>query len=188
MGHIVVTTRYSNQQGSKSRQNPCQILPTKNIGDLSARVKTMSLGTNYSTVSTVWSGVLPVFHHLNYKLNYREITSYREQSRSTRIVVAYPRSALSAKKRTNHAPISFDQQAQVSRTHTSCRSMQYYTMDTEVHGSGGLEPVKLAREPTSSRPKPSLSLKNAPRILPVRRSLLALVGRKQTVVRDQVFP
>ena len=28
----------------------------------------------------------------------------------------------------------------------------------------------------------------APRILPVRRSLLALVGRKQTVVRDQLLP
>ena len=28
----------------------------------------------------------------------------------------------------------------------------------------------------------------APRILPVRRSLLALVGRKQTVVRDPLFP
>ena len=32
-------------------------------------------------------------------------------TRSTRIVVAYPRPALSATKPTNHAPISFDQQA-----------------------------------------------------------------------------
>ena len=33
---------------------------------------------------------------------------YREQPRSTRIVVAYPRPAFSATKRTNYAPISFD--------------------------------------------------------------------------------
>ena len=42
--------------------------------------------------------------------------------------------------------------------------------------------MKPAREPASSRPKPCASLKNAPRILPVRRSLLALVARKQTVL------
>ena len=48
--------------------------------------------------------------------------------------------------------------------------------------------MKPAHEPASSRPKPCASLKNAPRILPVRRSLLAIVGRKQTVVRGQLFP
>ena len=42
------------------------------------------------------------------------LTPYREQPRSTRNIVAYPRPAFSATKRTNHAPISFDQQAQVS--------------------------------------------------------------------------
>ena len=37
------------------------------------------------------------------------LTPYREQPRSTRIVVAtYPRPAFSATKRTNYAPISFD--------------------------------------------------------------------------------
>ena len=41
----------------------------------------------------------------------------------------------------------------------------------------------------SERPeKPCVSLTNALRILPVRRFLLALVGRKQTVVRDQDSP
>ena len=45
---------------------------------------------------------------------------YREQPRSTRIVVAYPRPAFSAAKRTNYAPISFDQQVQVSRGATHC--------------------------------------------------------------------
>ena len=32
----MVTTRYSDQQGSKSRQNPCQVQPPENIGNLSA--------------------------------------------------------------------------------------------------------------------------------------------------------
>ena len=60
---------------------------------------------------------------------------------------------------------------------------------TEVHGGGDLgQLVKPAREPGPSRPKPCAPLKNAPRILTVRCSLLALVERKQTVVRDQLFP
>ena len=50
------------------------------------------------------------------------LTLYREQSRSTRIVVAYPRSAFSATKLTNHASIGFNQQAQVSQRQTSCRN------------------------------------------------------------------
>ena len=50
------------------------------------------------------------------------------------------------------------------------------------------EVVEPTREPASNCPKPYASLKNSPRILPVRRPLLALVGRKQTVVRDQLFP
>ena len=106
--------------------------------------------------------------------------------RSTRIVVAYPRPAFSATKRTNHAPISFDQQAQVSQGHTSSFKNKG-NWNSEVHGGGGLELVIPAREPASSRPKPCASLKNAQRILPVRRSLVALVGRKQNVVRDHLF-
>ena len=39
--------------------------------------------------------------------------------------------------------------------------------------------MKPARTPASSRPKPYASVKNAPIILSVRRSLLALVERKQ---------
>ena len=47
--------------------------------------------------------------------------------------------------------------------------------------------MKPAREPASSRPRPCVSLKNAPSILPVRRSVLVLVGRKQTALRVQLF-
>ena len=110
----------------------------------------------------------------------------RETSIDSDCCRLYPRPAFSAKRRTNHAPISFDKQAQVSQGHTSCRKKESW--NTEVHGGGGVELVKPAREPASSLPKPCASLKNAPPILPVRCSLLALVGRKQTVVRDQLFP
>ena len=40
------------------------------------------------------------------------LTPYREQFRSIRIVDAYPRPVFAATKWTNHAPISFDQQAE----------------------------------------------------------------------------
>ena len=124
-GHIMVTTRYSNQQGSKSRQKLCD---------------STSDGTNQCQNDS--SNLL---------------TPYREQPRSTQIVVAYPRPAFSATKRANNAPISFDQQVQVSQGHTSCRDTE--NLNTEVHGGGGLEWVKLTREPASSRSKPSASLK-----------------------------
>ena len=83
---------------------------------------------------------------------------YREQPRSTRIVVAYPRpAAFSATERTNYAPTSFDQQVQVSQSHTSYKSRE--SRNTEVHGGGGLGLVKPAREPASSRSKPCAFLK-----------------------------
>ena len=85
------------------------------------------------------------------------LTPYWEQPRSTRIVVAYPRPAYSAAKRTNYAPVNFDQQVQVSQGHTSYRNKEDW--NTEVHGGGGLELAKPAREPASSRSKPCVSLK-----------------------------
>ena len=85
------------------------------------------------------------------------LTPYREQPRSTRIIVAYPRPAFSATKRTNYAPTSFDQRVQVSQGHTLFKNKE--NRNTEVHGGGGLELVKLAREPASSRSKPCASLK-----------------------------
>ena len=57
-----------------------------------------------------------------------------------------------------------------------------------THRVGGLELVKPARKLVSSRPKPCVSLKNAPEILPLFRSLLALVGRNPTVVGDHLSP
>ena len=56
-----------------------------------------------------------------------------------------------------YVPTSFDQQFQVSQGHTSYKNKE--NRNTEVHGGGGLELVKPAREPASSRPKPCASLK-----------------------------
>ncbi|CAN0005587.1 unnamed protein product, partial [Ascophyllum nodosum] len=98
------------------------------------------------------SGVLQVFQNLGYKIqrrlsvvlliyqSHRHFTSngtgqfqngssnllspYRDQPRSSRNVVVYPWPVFSAPKRTNHTPISFDQQAQVSRGHTSCKKKE----------------------------------------------------------------
>ena len=91
------------------------------------------------------------------------LTPCGEQSRSTRIVVAYPRPAFSATKRTYHDPISFYQQAQVSQGHNARKKK----CSTEVHSGGGLELVKTAREPASSRPKPCASLKHSQESCPV---------------------
>ena len=51
-GHIMVTPRYSNQQGLKSRQIHCQVRLTKNIGNLPASRRCLWIRT---TFSTVWS-------------------------------------------------------------------------------------------------------------------------------------
>ena len=74
-GHIMVTTRYSDQQGSKSRQ------------------KVMRLYKRW--------------HRPISKRFIKPPYSIREQPRSTRNVVAYPRPAFSAKNRKNYAPTSF---------------------------------------------------------------------------------
>ena len=58
----------------------------------------------------------------------------------------------------------------------------------KAHGDGVLELVKPAREPDLAAQSPVHPWKNAPGILPARRSLLALVGRRPTVVRYQLFP
>ena len=84
-------------------------------------------------------------------------TPCREQFRSTRILVAYPRPAISATKREIYAPISFDQQAQVSLGHISYRKKE--NINTAVHSGGGLELEKPARGPVSTRRKPCASLK-----------------------------
>ena len=59
---------------------------------------------------------------VNVKKTTTTTTPYREQPRSTRNVVAYPRPAFSAKNRENYAPTSFDQQVQVSQGHTLYRN------------------------------------------------------------------
>ena len=66
-------------------------------------------------------------------------------------------SVLSNKSDEEYVSTSFDQQFQVSQGHTSYKKKE--NRKTEVHGGGGLELVKPAREPAFSRPKPCASLK-----------------------------
>ena len=86
-------------------------------------------------------------------------------------------------KADNHAPISFDQHAEVFQGHVVQKIKESCTI--KVHRGGALELVKPARESASSHPKPCTFLKNVPGVFPVRRSLLALVEQK-TVVRDHI--
>ena len=68
-----------------------------------------------------------------------------------------PTTSVLSNKSDKYVPTSFDQQFQVSQGHTSYKSKENW--NNEVHGGGGLELVKPAREPASSRPKPCASLK-----------------------------
>ena len=106
-------------------------------------------------------------------------TPYGEQPRSTRIVVAYLRSAFSATKRINHVPIS-----QVSQVHFMQKNTE--NCCTEIHGGGGLGLVEPARDPACSRPKSCASLKSAPFFFAC---LLLIVGpRRKKTDRGQRFP
>ena len=58
--------RCSNQQGSKLRQNPCDVQTAREHRELVC-IKTMCIWVR-STASTIWSGVLPAFRNLNNKL------------------------------------------------------------------------------------------------------------------------
>ena len=149
----MVTTRYSDQQGSKSRQSV---------------MHSTSNGTNQCQNGS--SNLL---------------TSYREQPRSTQIVVACPRPPFSATKRTNYTPISFDQQVPVSQGHRT--EMRKIEIPRSMAIDGGLELVKPARGPASSRPKPCASLKKPHESRP----FAAPCGprrKKKTVGQTLAFP
>ena len=96
-----------------------------------------------------------------------------------------PTTSVLSKKPEKYAPTSFDLQVQVSQGHTLYRNKKKW--NTEIHGGGGLELVKSAREPAPSRPKPCASLKKPHESCPFA-APCGLVGRKMTVVRHQLFP
>ena len=113
------------------------------------------------------------------------LTPYREQPRSTRIVVAYPRPAFSATNRTNtFQTVLINNSKFLKATHRtkirkieiprsmvvealswwSRRASQHPAVQSPVHP--WKSPTNLARSPLH----------------------VALVGRKMTAVRDQLFP
>ena len=114
------------------------------------------------------------------------LTPYREQSRSTRNVVAYPRPAFSAKKRKNYAPTSFDQQFQVSQGHTFCTEIR----KIEIPRSMVVEALNWWSRRASQHPAVQSPVHSWKSPMNLARSplLVALVERKMTVVRDQLFP
>ena len=68
-GHIMVTTRYTDQQGSKSRQNPRQVQPTEIIGNLSASRRYFGYNLEF-----LLAGVLQVFQNLIYSKLQRKLS------------------------------------------------------------------------------------------------------------------
>ena len=73
---------YSNQQGSKSRRNLCQVQPTVNIGNSSASRRCLWVR---NTVSTAVSGVRPVFQNPNYKLQRRPSDVLPHPTKSSKV-------------------------------------------------------------------------------------------------------
>ena len=118
--------RYSDQQGSKSRQNPCQVQPTENIGNLSRSFLALTIlsegytKTRYATLYKQW-------HQPKSK---RFIKPPFSISRATSIdsdCCRLPTASALSNKVDNHAPISFDQQAQVFQGHTPYRNKETYS-------------------------------------------------------------
>ena len=225
----MMTARYSNQQASKSRRNPCPVQPSEKIGIFSASYRCLWVRTSASTVSSAstiisecvflqatektLSDVLPICQTKSLKATQKRflaIGGLHEdklcdtlqgmvptnnvktvhhtsllpiESNSDRVGLLSPTHG--QRTRQQHGQMTFHS-VLINHGHASCKNKE--NCGTEVQGDRGLELVKPTREPASGHPHPRASLKNAPGILPVRRSLLALVGRKQTVVRNQLSP
>ena len=105
-------------------------------------------------------------------------TPYREQPRSTRIVVAYPRPAFSATNRTNCAPTSFDRQVQVSQGHTLYKNKEIEIPRSMVVEALGWRSRRASQHLAVQSPvdpwKSPTNLARSP-------LLVALVGRNKTV-------
>ena len=116
--------------------------------------------------------------------------SLPKATRSTRIEVAYPQPAFSVTQRINrHAPTSLMTYKPKLLKATRREEMRKIEIPRSMVLMEALSwLVKLAREPVFSRSNPRASLESVPRILPVRRFFLALVGTKQTAVRNKLFP
>ena len=123
MGHTMVTTRYSDQQGSKSRQNANATLQA-------------TASTNIKTVHQ--TSLLHIESNLDRLGLLLPTHDQRSQQQTGQITLQ---------------PVYFEQQVQVSQSHTLYRKKGKIEINTEVHGGGGLGLVKRAREPASSRPK-----------------------------------
>ena len=141
----MVTTRYSDQQGSKSRQKVMRLYKQSHRPTAKRFIKPP------------------------YSIS-RATSIYSECCR-------LPTTSVLSKK---NGKITL----QVSQGHTLYRNKK--NRNTEVHGGGGLELVKPAREPASSRPKPCASLKKPHESCP----FAAPCGPRRKKIRGQTsaFP
>ena len=108
-GHIMVTTRYSDQQGSKSLQKVMRLykqwhrpIPKRFIKPFLTPYRESSLDR------------LGLFK--------KNLNASKPSEHPPQVVVVAP--AFSATKRTNYAPTSFDQQVQVSQGQTSYKNKE----------------------------------------------------------------
>ena len=93
----------------------------------------------------------------NKTVHQTSFTQYREQPRSTLIVVAYPRPAFSATNRTNtFQPVLINNSKFLMATHRTKKRKIEIPRSMVVEALSWWKP---AREPASSRPKPCASLK-----------------------------
>ena len=105
--------------------------------------------------ATLQQAMAPTNNKMDHQTSF---TPYREQPRSTRFVVAYPRPAFSATNRTSaFQPVSINNSNFLKATHrTKIRKIE---IPRSMVVEGGLELVKPAHEPASNIPKPCASLK-----------------------------
>ena len=183
----MVRTRYTDQEGSKSRQN---VMDSTSNGTDQCQNGSSNLLTPCREQPRLTRTRI-----LKNNMNAPRLSEHRLclNPPCSRL----PRPAFSSTKRTNYAPISFDLQVQVSQGRTSYKKNENY--NTRIHGGGGLQLVKPAHEPASSHSKIWASLKKphepcpfaapcGPRRKEKYRSQTSRRGRKTTVVRRHVFP
>ena len=114
------------------------------------------------------------------------VTPYREQPRSTRIVVAYRRPVFSATKRANYAPTSFDINKSKFLKATHCTKIR----KMEIPRSVVAEALSWWSQCASQHPAVQSPVypRKSPTNLAPSPLLVALVGRNITAVRHQLFP
>ena len=123
----------------------------------------------------------------NKTVNQTSFTPFREQPRSTRIVVAYPRPAFSATNRTN-----LFQPVLINNNYSKFLKATHRTKIRKIEIPRSMVVKALSWWSRRASQHPAVQSPVHPWKSPTNLARLplhvALVGRKMTVVRDQLFP